>query len=144
MILLRELLSETGSIYLHIDQKVGHYVKILMDEVFGEENFRNDITRIKCNPKNFERKAFGNIKDVIYFYSKSKPNGRDPMSWTDYRIALTEEEIERQFPKVDAMGRRYATHPCMLKEKHKMVLQAKNGKRCYHLKEDIGDTTLRS
>lgn len=111
LVFLRELLSETGSIYLHIDQKVGHYVKILMDEIFGEENFRNDITRIKCNPKNFDRKAFGNIKDVIYFYSKSKPNGNDPMSWTDYRIALTEEEIIKQFPKIDEKGRRYATTP---------------------------------
>jgi len=111
LIFLRELLSETGSIYLHIDQKTGHYVKILLDEIFGEENFRNDITRIKCNPKNFERKAFGNIKDVIYFYSKSKPNGHDPMSWADYRVALTEEEVERQFPKVDTAGRRYATTP---------------------------------
>ncbi len=52
LILLRELLSDNGSIYLHIDCKVGHYVKILMDEVFGPENFVNDITRIKCNPKN--------------------------------------------------------------------------------------------
>ncbi|MEX0916919.1 MAG: transcriptional repressor LexA [Candidatus Paceibacterota bacterium] len=111
LIFLRELLSETGSIYLHIDQKIGHYVKILMDEIFGEENFRNDITRIKCNPKNFDRKAFGNIKDVIYFYSKSKPNGRDPMFWADYRVALTEEEIERQFPKLDKSGRKYATTP---------------------------------
>ena len=111
LIFLRELLSETGSIYLHIDQKIGHYVKILMDEIFGEENFRNDITRIKCNPKNFDRKAFGNIKDVIYFYSKSKPNGHDPMSWADYRVALTEEKIERQFPKLDKLGRRYATTP---------------------------------
>ena len=111
LIFLRELLSEDGSIYLHIDQKIGHYIKIIMDEVFGEENFRNDITRIKCNPKNFERKAYGNIKDIIYFYSKSKPNGNDPMFWADYRLTLSEEEIERQFPKIDKQGRRYATTP---------------------------------
>lgn len=111
LIFLRELLSENGNIYLHIDQKIGHYIKIMMDEVFGEENFRNDITRIKCNPKNFERKAYGNIKDVIYFYSKSKPNGNDPMYWSDYRLPLSEEEIEKQFPKIDKYGRRYATTP---------------------------------
>ncbi len=111
LIFLRELLSENGSIYLHIDQKIGHYIKIIMDEVFGEENFRNDITRIKCNPKNFERKAYGNIKDVIYFYSKSKPNGNDPMFWADYRLTLSEEEIKRQFLKIDKQGRRYATTP---------------------------------
>jgi adenine-specific DNA-methyltransferase len=65
LILLRELLSEQGSIYLHIDYKIGHYVKVMMDEVFGIENFRNDITRIKCNPKNFDRVGYGNIKDLI-------------------------------------------------------------------------------
>jgi adenine-specific DNA-methyltransferase len=42
-----------------------------MDEIFGIENFRNDIARIKCNPKNFSRKAYGNIKDMILFYSKT-------------------------------------------------------------------------
>ena len=62
--LIRELLSEQGSIYLHIDYKIGHYVKIMMDEVFDAENFRNDITRIKCNPKNFDRIGYGNIKDL--------------------------------------------------------------------------------
>ncbi len=36
-----------------------------MDEVFGGKNFRNDITRIKCNPKNFKRRGFGNIKDMV-------------------------------------------------------------------------------
>ncbi len=51
LILIRELMSEKASIYLHIDYKIGHYVKVIMDEVFGRKNFRNDITRIKCNPK---------------------------------------------------------------------------------------------
>lgn len=51
---------------------MGHYVKIIMDEVFGIDNFINDISRIKSNPKNFKRKAYGNQKDVIYFYAKKK------------------------------------------------------------------------
>jgi adenine-specific DNA-methyltransferase len=111
LIFLRELLSDTGSIYVHIDTKIGHYVKLIMDEIFGEENFRNDITRVKCNPKNFDRKAYGNIKDVVFFYSKTKPNGEDPMFWSDFRIPLSEDEIIRQFPKTDKRGRRYATTP---------------------------------
>jgi adenine-specific DNA-methyltransferase len=111
LIFLRELLSESGSVYVHIDTKIGHYVKLILDEVLGEENFRNDLTRIKCNPKNFDRKAYGNIKDVIFFYSKAKPNGEDPMFWSDFRIPLSEEEIIKQFPKTDKKGRRYATTP---------------------------------
>ena len=71
LIFLRELLANDGSIYVHIDWKKGHYVKVLMDEIFGEEHFINDIARVKCNPKNFARPAYGNIKDMILFYSKT-------------------------------------------------------------------------
>ncbi|MDR3348749.1 MAG: site-specific DNA-methyltransferase [Acidaminococcales bacterium] len=53
LIVAKELLSDKGSIYLHIDCWMGHYVKIITDEIFGADNFHNDITRIKCNPKNF-------------------------------------------------------------------------------------------
>jgi len=104
--LLRELLADDGSIYVHIDCKIGHYIKVLMDEIFGPEHFINDITRIKCNPKNFARRAYGNIKDSILFYSKT-----DCYIWNDPREPMMEEDIERLFPKVDAQGRRYTTTP---------------------------------
>lgn len=106
LILLRTLMSDRASIYLHIDYKIGHYVKLIMDEVFGKKNFRNDITRIKCNPKNFKRKAYGNIKDLILFYSKSE----NP-TWNDPKLPFTEEDIERLFKKIDKYGRRYTTIP---------------------------------
>jgi len=106
LVFLRELLSERGSIYLHIDYKIGHYVKLIMDEVFGRDMFRNDITRIKCNPKNFDRKAYGNIKDLILFYSKSAT----PI-WNDPRILFSEKDEERLFKKIDKGGRRYTTIP---------------------------------
>ena len=106
LILLRELLSEEGSIYLHIDYKIGHYVKIVMDEVFGLDNFRNDITRIKCNPKNFNRTGYGNIKDLILFYSKSS----SPI-WNEPREKYTEQDLEKLFPKKNNEGRSYTTVP---------------------------------
>lgn len=106
LIFLRELLSKKGSIYLHIDYKMGHYVKLIMDEVFGQENFRNDITRVKCNPKNFSRKAYGNIKDLVLFYSKS-----NTPTWNDPRVPFTEEDASRLFKKVDENGRQYTTIP---------------------------------
>jgi adenine-specific DNA-methyltransferase len=105
LILLRELLSERGSIYLHIDYKIGHYVKLVMDEVFGQEMFRNDIARIKCNPKNFHRKAYGNMKDLILFYSKTS----SPV-WNNPSIPFSEKD-ELRFNKVDENGRRYTTIP---------------------------------
>jgi len=106
LVLLRELLSNEGSIYLHIDKKVGAYVKLLMDNVFGRENHINTITRIKCNPKNFPRPAYGNYTDTILFYSKTGNH-----IWNDPRQSYPEDEIERRFPKVDDDGRRYTTTP---------------------------------
>jgi len=106
LLLIKELLSEQGSIYLHIDYKIGHYVKVMMDEVFGIKNFRNDITRIKCNPKNFNRLGYGNVKDLILFYTKSS----SPI-WNEPKEAYTEKDIERLFVKVNEKGRRYTTTP---------------------------------
>lgn len=77
-----------------------------MDEIFGQENFRNDITRVKCNPKNFARVGFGNVKDLILFYTKSfRP------IWHEPRLKFTEEDIRRLYPKADASGRAYTTVP---------------------------------
>jgi adenine-specific DNA-methyltransferase len=106
LIIAKELMSEQGSIYLHIDYKIGHYVKIIMDEVFGIENFRNDITRIKCNPKNFSRKAYGNIKDMILFYSKSSK-----MIWNEPKIPFSLKDKDKLFKKIDKNGRSYTTIP---------------------------------
>jgi adenine-specific DNA-methyltransferase len=77
-----------------------------MDEVFGIENFRNDITRVKCNPKNFARKGYGNIKDMILFYSKS-----DNLIWNEPKTPYTEEDKIKLFPKIEKNGRRYTTIP---------------------------------
>ncbi len=106
LILIRELMSERASIYLHIDYKIGHYVKIVMDEVFGIDNFKNDITRVKCNPKNFARKGYGNIKDMILFYTKT-----DNFTWNEPRQERENGELDRLFNKIDAEGRRYTTNP---------------------------------
>lgn len=106
LILIKDLLSEEGSIYVHIDYKIGHYVKIMMDEIFGIENFKNDITRIKCNPKNFNRIGYGNIKDLILFYTKLS----NPI-WNEPKEKYTKKELEKLFPKIDKKGRRYTTVP---------------------------------
>ncbi len=107
LILIHELLSDEGSLYLHIDSKKSHCLKLLLDEIFGAENFKNEITRIKCNPKNFDRKAYGNEKDVILFYSKNHLNN----IWNEIKIPLSEEELMKNFPKIDSNGRRYTTIP---------------------------------
>jgi adenine-specific DNA-methyltransferase len=106
LLLVRTLLADTGSVYLHIGPQMVHYVKVLMDEVFGPRNFLNEIARIKCNPKNFRRAAYGNVKDSLLFYSRS---GRHV--WNEAREPITRRDVARLFPRVDSQGRRYATTP---------------------------------
>ncbi len=105
LILMREMLSDKGSIYVHTDSKVGHYVKILLDEIFGKERFINDITRIKCNPKNFAKKGYGNIKDSILFYSKNAD-----FIWNDISEKVAQSELTKRFNKQDEKGT-YTTIP---------------------------------
>jgi len=107
LFLLRELLSERGSIYLHIDKKIGHYVKIIMDEVFGFNNFINDITRIKCNPKNFSRNAYGNYSDMILYYAKT----RDKQIWNEIKEPMDEDKRKKLFPKKHPKFGYYTTNP---------------------------------
>ncbi len=87
LVLMRELLSEQGSIYVHLDWHVGHYVKVLMDDVFGKENFRNEIyvKRIRKNVQERERvPRLNEALDSVFFYAKtdqhliSPPKKHDP------------------------------------------------------------------
>lgn len=107
LILLKDLLSEEGSIYLHIDKKIGHYVKIIMDEIFGYQNFINDITRIKCNPKNFSRNAFGNYSDIILFYAKN----RDFNIWNDVTEKMSVAKMRELYTKKHPKFGHYTTNP---------------------------------
>ncbi len=69
LILMRELLADTGSIYVHLDWHVGHYVKLILDEVFGKENFNNEIVWCYSGPSAV-KSAFARKHDIIYFFTK--------------------------------------------------------------------------
>lgn len=71
LIVAREILANDGSIYVHLDTKRSHYIKIVMDEVFGENMFRNEIIWQRTDPHNDAKKRYGNIHDSILFYTKS-------------------------------------------------------------------------
>ncbi len=106
LILLHEVLAEDGSIYVHLDENMAFYIKVIMDEVFGMKNFRNWITRKKCNPKNYTRKAYGDISDYILFYTKSDNYiwNRPIEEWTEARAlkeyTSLEEGTGRPYKKV--------------------------------------------
>ena len=70
LILMRELLADTGSIYVHLDWHVGHYVKLVMDEVFGKNNLINEIVWCYTRPAAPNQQNFSRVHDSIYWYSK--------------------------------------------------------------------------
>ena len=93
LILLRELLADTGSIYVHLDWHVGHYVKVLMDEIFGKENFRNEIVWHYYNKVQGNVKHFASNHDVLFLYSKTKKFNFTP-------IKEPREKMVRQIVRV--------------------------------------------
>jgi adenine-specific DNA-methyltransferase len=105
IILLKELLSEEGAIFIHCDWHKSHHIRCVLDEVFGQGNFCNEIARIKCNPKNSDVKAFGNIHDTLFFYRKNKQK----FYWTKIREEKDSEDLGRIFEKVNEVDRRYTT-----------------------------------
>lgn len=104
---LRELLAADGSIYVHIDDTMAFHIKVILDEIFGRKNFRNCITRRKCNPKNYTRKTYGNISDYIFFYTKS-----DDYVWNRPFEEWTTKHAEKEYSYVESQtGRRFKKVP---------------------------------
>ena len=107
LILMHQLLSQDGSIYVHLDSKMVFHVKILMDEIFGENNFKGLITRKKCKSKNYTKKTYGNISDYILFYTKS-----DNPVWHRPYDAWSSEKEDKEYPFVEpGTGRKYKRVP---------------------------------
>lgn len=106
LILMRELLSEQGSIYVHLDESMAFEIKLIMDEIFGKKNFKNWIVRKKSNPKNSVSKRYGNICDYILFYTKTKKYifNQPYEKWDDNQLlreySYTEELTGRRYKKV--------------------------------------------
>ena len=108
LIELHRILKNTGSIYLHCDSTASHYLKQLMDGIFGRDNFRNEIIwkRNQSTGKGsqFKAKKFGANTDTILFYTKS-----DNYYFEPYIDVDTDVNILKKFPKIDQDGRRYNT-----------------------------------
>ena len=96
--LMRELLSSKGSIYVHLDWHVGHYVKIALDEIFGRENFRNEIVWKRTNAKNNVTSKYPVLHDVLYFYTISKD-----CDFNIIRQAYSEAQLSR-YKQSDSRG----------------------------------------
>ncbi|MCE1237631.1 MAG: restriction endonuclease [Hyphomicrobiales bacterium] len=109
---LHRVLKPTGSLYLHCDPTASHYLKILLDAVFGKEGFLNDIIWYRSrNPKGSQYGIgrYSPASDSILFYSKSEDYTFLP---DRIRRKLSEEEILSKYPYVDEIGR-YADGPIL-------------------------------
>ena len=101
---MRRVLKDTGSVYLHCDPTAGAYLKLLMDAVFGVQNFRNEVTWKRTTSHNDVARNYGSISDIMLFYTKS-----DEFTFNTQYIPYSEEHIARIYKYVDEHGRRYAT-----------------------------------
>ena len=102
--LMRELLSHEGSIYLHCDSTMGHYLKLIMDEIFGQDLFRNEIIWRKYGGhKNTAKLKFTTENDTILFYSVT-----DEYIFNGIFRPLSEQTIKSEYKHTDEDGRRYA------------------------------------
>ncbi len=103
LILMRELLSEQGSIYVHIDWHVGHYVKVIMDEIFGRENFVNEIIWAYKSGGVSDR-YFARKHDILYFYRKTDNYIFNPLKEKSYNRGFKPYRFEGVKEYQDEIG----------------------------------------
>jgi adenine-specific DNA-methyltransferase len=98
---MKSIMSDEASIYVHLDYHIGHYVKILMDEIFGEDNFATEIIW-KRTTSHAQKEGFANIHDSIFVYHKC-----DSFTWNQQYQGHSQEHIDKYYSNKDEDGRRY-------------------------------------
>ena len=110
MIELHRVLKPTGSIYLHCDPTASHYLKMLMDSVFGAPNYRNEIVWKRYGAHNDVGQGstrFGRVHDIILLYGKSQT-----VTWNQGFVPLDENYVQSTYRNVEPeSGRRFTTTP---------------------------------
>jgi len=103
LILIHELLAQTGSLYLHLDPTVSHYGRLLLDEIFGPENFRNDITWRRTNVHS-DSKRWSDISDRLLYYVKDH---NAAFTWNPIYSEHSAEHVASKYGMVDEAGRAF-------------------------------------
>ena len=99
---LHRVLKPTGSLYLHCDPTASHYLKILMDGIFGADAFRNEIVWQRTNVHN-DSKSWSRVSDTLLFYTKGAS-----FTWNKPLAPHSDEHIAAKYSNVDKQGRHYA------------------------------------
>ncbi len=95
---MKRVLKDTGSLYLHCDPTVSHYLKLLLDTIFGHAQFRSEISWKRTFSHNDSR-TFGNVRDVILFY------GNSDINTGSVRVPLNNEYVQKFYRYEDSVGR---------------------------------------
>ncbi|MBL7126489.1 MAG: site-specific DNA-methyltransferase, partial [Dehalococcoidales bacterium] len=98
---LHRVLKPTGSLYLHCDPTASHYLKLVLDQIFGPANFRNEIVWKRTSAHN-DPKRFGRIHDILFFYSKSNNT-----IWNSVFASYDTEYLETYYKYTDENDRRF-------------------------------------
>ena len=101
---MRPILKPTGSIYLHCDPTASHYLKVLMDGIFGHENFRNEIIWRRTNAHPLSVRKYEAITDTLLYYTLG-----DKFTFNGDTVPLTEEQVANLFTGKDERGRYAST-----------------------------------
>ena len=104
---MHRVLKDSGSLYLHCDPTASHYLKIVLDNVFGKNNFRNEITWKRQTAKKgsqYEKKTYGSSSDTIFWYSKT-----NNYTFNIPIVQLDDETLLKKFNRIDEAGRKFRT-----------------------------------
>ncbi len=99
---LHRALKPTGSLYLHCDPTASHYLKILLDTIFGAERYLNEITWKRTFAHGNVGRNYGSVSDTIFWYSKGSK-----YTWNQQYATLTDAASDKKYPKADSDGRRW-------------------------------------
>jgi DNA modification methylase len=101
---LHRVLKKTGSFYFHCDWHASHYVKVMLDQIFGDNQFQSEIIWKRTSSHGNVGRGFGNIVDNIFYYAKS-----DAFTWNQLYFPYSKEHIENKFTGRDPDGRVFTT-----------------------------------
>ena len=109
LVLLKGILRATGSIYLHCDPTCSHYLKVMMDGIFGHENFQNEIVW-KRTSAHSDSKKLGRVHDVVLHFSKTSRFTKNSM-----HVPYEQEYIDKRYNNTDPDGRKWMSSPITAK-----------------------------
>ena len=101
---MKRILKPTGSIYLHCDSTASHYIKLMMDAIFGYKNFRNEIIWKRTTSKNNAKRKLGVVTDTIFFYTKSDKYPFTPQYYWDEGY---QTYVDARYKHIDETGKKY-------------------------------------